>query len=549
MASKQGGNPRSYNAKNSGNKRSVHHFSAPASNKLPTNKFTSPAVHGSVAQQSNNSEFVNFLNGISNFQEMSRDTLVEHMYTTEPEIATAVDSFALMVRNSYQFFDLINYNEIDNIPDTLDIDGTTLDFTKGKSLAKEMVDVSNAIGKEQDIKSLYEQYAAVLKLHGTTFILINDNGSLTQLPNDHVTIIDKLERIQGMGSFGDVRYSDLITEANYLVLDENLETQKVYPKGKFMIIRFHDTPVYIEDCKGRVTFGIYGVSPLRRAIIPVWYRRIVMANDALWRYKAMPRSLHQLNADSFNTSNYTGTPKSRMEQAQRDASAAIESHKVAMENMPPDASIVTLDTTNVKMIESTSANHMDTNGIITQMTDSIFTSIGLPRSIIQGMSSSNYAGELVIYAHANMKIIQVAEKISKVVLLAMKRKLVAMNPEYPIDLLDIHITCDLAANDLESSKIAQLMDSMGKFTNDEVRARMNYAPLTAEQKSEIEKREQKAIDVVNASKLKTLDNGGANGATSDGKVTYPTTVHSQDKQGTNSAESKLNDALEPKKKK
>lgn len=542
------GNPRSYNI-NPNVKRKQHNFSAPASNKLPTANATRPAVHGSAAQQSNNSEFVNYLNGISDFSTMTRDTLVEHMYTTEPEIATAVDSFALMVRNAFQFFDLINYNEIDNIPDTLNIDGAELDFTKGKALAKEMVDVSNAIGKEQDIKSLYEQYAAILKLHGTVFILINDNGSLTQLPNDHVTIIDKMERIQGMGSLGDVQYKDLITEANYLVLDENLDTQRVYPKDKFMIIRFHDTPVYIEDCKGRVTYGIYGVSPLRRAIIPVWYRRVVMANDALWRYKAVPRTLHQLSGESFNTSNFTGTPKSRMEQAQAAASSAIEAHKSAMEHIPPDASIVTLDTTNVSMIEPSNASHMDPNGIITQMTDSIYTSIGLPRSIVEGVSSSNYAGELVIYSHANMKIVQVAEKISRAILLAMRRKLLLMNPEYPVDLLKASINCDLAANELESSKIAQLMDSMDKFTDDEVRERMKYPPLTDEQKKEIEERRQKAVDAKNAEKLKSLDNGGANGATSDGKVAYPTTVHSADTQPTNSAQSKLNDALEVKKKK
>ena len=134
------------------NKSSQYNFSATSAGKLPTQNFTNPAVAGSAAQQSNNSDFVNFLNGISNFAEMTRDDLIEQMYTTEPEIATAVDSFALMVRNSFQFFDIVNYNEIDDIPDTLDIDGNTLDFTKGTNLAKEMIDVANALAKEQDIK-------------------------------------------------------------------------------------------------------------------------------------------------------------------------------------------------------------------------------------------------------------------------------------------------------------------------------------------------------------------------------------------------------------
>lgn len=515
-------------------KRSTHHFSAPVGNKLPTQYFTNPAVAGSAAQQTNTCDFVNFLDGISNFHTMTRDDLVEHLYTTEPEIATSTDSFALMVRNAFQFFDTVNYSEIDNIPDQIEIDETLLDFTKGKSLIKEMIDVANVIAKEQDIKSLYEQYAAILKLHGTLFILINDNGSLTQLPNDHVTIIDHMDRIQGLGSYGNTEYADLITEANYLVLDENLDTQKVYPRGKFMIIKYHDTPIYIEDRYGRITYGIYGVSPLRRAIIPTWYRRILMASDATWRYKAMPRPVHQLSAEAFNTSNFTGTPRSKLEQAQAAASAAISAHAAAMSELVPDQPIVTLDTTKVSIVESSSTSHLDINGVIEQQTDSIFSSIGLPRSIIQGVSSSNYAGELVIYSHANDKIIQVAEKISKVVLFAIKKKLLVLNLEYPIDLLDVKINYDMSSSSgLELAKQAQLMKSLGVFTEDEIREKLGYKPLTNEQRKSL---------VVDNKEIKS-NHGGELGASSDGNVRYPTTEHSSFTQETDGAQSKVNDAL------
>ena len=520
------------------NKSSQYNFSAPSAGKLPTQNFTNPAVAGSAAQQSNNSDFVNFLNGISNFAEMTRDDLIEQMYTTEPEIATAVDSFALMVRNSFQFFDIVNYNEIDDIPDTLDIDGNTLDFTKGTNLAKEMIDVANALAKEQDIKSIYEQYAAILKLHGTAFVLINENGSLTILPNDHVTIIDKPERIQGLYA-GNTEYEDIITEANYLVLDENLGTQKLYPRDRFMIIRFHDTPVYIEDKKGRITYGIYGVSPMRRAIIPVWYRRILMSNDALWRYKAMPRMDFAIDGNSFNTANFTGTPEVRLQKAQSAASNAIEATKAALEDMVPDQAMVHLTTTQVGVVEPSTATHLDTNGCIDQMTNSIFTAIGLPRSIIEGVSSSNYAGELVIYSHANDKIVQVAEKISKAILLAMKRKLILMNPQYPVDILDVKINYDMSSSSgLELAKQAQLMYSLGCFTQDEIRQKMGYKPLTKDQQKDLLDAEIKKAEV-------SINNGGQLGAQSDGTTKYPTTPKSAEQQPTDSAQAKINKALKP----
>lgn len=161
----------------------------------------------------------------------------------------------------------------------------------------------------------------------------------------------------------------------------------------------------------------------------------------------------------------------------------------------------------------------------------------MPRSIVQGLSSSNYAGELVIYSHANDKINQIAEKISRAILLAMKRKLLVMNKEYPVDLLDVSISYDMSSNPLENAKIAQLMQSMGKFTDDEIRDMMKYKPLTDEQKKELEERRE----TENESKLP--NNGGQLGATSNGKIIYPTTPESSNQQPTDGAQSKINDAL------
>ena len=158
----------------------------------------------------------------------------------------------------------------------------------------------------------------------------------------------------------------------------------------------------------------------------------------------------------------------------------------------------------------------------------------MPRSIIQGLSSSNYAGELIIYAHANDKIAQVADKISRAILVAMRRKVSRMNSGYPIDLLDVSISFDMSSNPLEDAKIAQLMDSVGCFTDDEIRARMKYKPLTNEQKTEIEKRKITSVKV---------NNGGESGATSTGAVKYPSTPQSANQQPTDGAQSKINDAL------
>jgi len=191
------------------------------------------------------------------------------------------------------------------------------------------------------------------------------------------------------------------------------------------------------------------------------------------------------------------------------------------------------------MVEPSTATHLDTNGCIEQMTDSIFTAIGLPRSVIQGMSSSNYAGELVIYSHANSKVTQVAEKISRAVLLAMKRKLILMNPAYPVDLLDIKTGYDISANDLENFKQAQIMKALGCFTDDEIRAKVKAKPLTEEQKRELEEKQEKMGEI----KQPKINAGGEQGLTSTGDVKYRTTPHSASKQPTDSGQAIINKAL------
>ena len=112
-----------------------------------------------------------------------------------------------------------------------------------------------------------------------------------------------------------------------------------------------------------------------------------------------------------------------------------------------------------------------------------------------------------------------------------------MNKEYPVDLLDVSISYDMSSNPLENAKIAQLMQSMGKFTDDEIRDMMKYKPLTDEQKKELEERRE----TENESKLP--NNGGQLGATSNGKIIYPTTPESSNQQPTDGAKSKINDAL------
>lgn len=562
--------PPNFPSRNPRMRTTSHHFAA-QTNKMPTSTYVRPTVAGVVANQNNNSSFVNFINSNSRFDMMNRDELIEHMYIMEPEIASAIDSFAVMIRESFKYFELLDDTQIDNMPDTLEVDkDRTIEFKNAnKNLAEEMVDVANKLAKEWGIEDLFESYAAILMMHGNLFLMINKDLSLSVIPNDRVSIVDKSERV-GMSGGSAQGIEDIIMQPNKLVIDETLPTQKILNKDKFYMIRYRDTPLYIQDIRGRLTFNIYSVSPLRRAIMPVWYRRIIMANDALWRAKNVPREHHKLDAESFNTGLFTGTKAEQMRKAENAARQAIMDHMTELEEQAPDQAYVTLNTIEIDNLEPKSISYMQANELIEQMNDSIFSALNLPRSVVKGVSGSNYASELVISSYASTKILQISRKIAKVILSIMRQRLLLINADYPVEFLEINLSYNLANSEMEAFKEVQLMGAMGIFTEDEIRAKVNYKPLTEDQRKEgriVDTRLKPADYIVDLgqddskihdtasgkspsgsntaggfAKQPNANHGGQQGATSSGSVKYKTTPQSAMKQPTDSAQAVINKA-------
>jgi len=294
-------------------------FSSPWNNHPSQWDIVVPTAGGVAENQSNSSQFVKYLISQSNFHEMGREELLENIYIIDPEVASSVDSFSVMCREAFRYFKIVDDVETDNLPSnisTIDNDdsdpaSTSVNYSIKNPLLQEMVDTANWIARINHIEDLIEQYSAVLFIHGNLYILMNDDGTMTVLPNDRVTIVDDSAKIN-QSQMGENIFSNVITEANWLVLDEGKTTVNKYPTEKFRIVKFREVPINVRDCKGRLTYNIYSVSPLRRTVIPIWYKRLIMANDALWRGKNVPREHHQISSESFNTGKFTGRNASRL---------------------------------------------------------------------------------------------------------------------------------------------------------------------------------------------------------------------------------------------
>lgn len=447
----------------------VHQFSA-------GQRFTS-VEGGQTAANTNVKAFANWLINQSNFSTYQEEALYEHFYKYESEVAGSIERMASMVRDSYKGFVLKNPTRYDNLPDfkldDVEVNSSMFDV----KLSKEMLDVANHISDVIKINDLHETYAEILQLHG--MLLLEVSGlSHVIIPNARATIIDTMDR--STGTVTDMK-KQVITEANIIMVDErqSLTERKI---TNFIIKKYKDTPLSMKDKFGRDTYGIYAVSPLQRALIPIWQKRLIIINDLIWRNKNVPREHHTISTEAFNPLTYTGTPMDIKQAMDSDVSNTLLRYKSTVEDQPADMTYITTDAVEIKSIEHSGTSYMSPNELLAQISSQVWSALNVPKSIVEGSSQSTYASELLISSYTSMRVKQMAEKIGEVIMENMKLRLLAINPRYPVDLLKIKYEFVLDNNKLESMKTAAVAASLNAYTRSEIREMGNSAPpITDEQ--------------------------------------------------------------------
>lgn len=498
--------------------------------------FSSSSMSGTLAAVKVTSNIARFLIDLTRFESMKDEEIYEQLYVWEPEVGATVNRMAEMAASAFDFFKLKDDAKLDNIPNKIDvdagIDGQTIDYSSGNiNLRNEMLDISNEMAEELNIRQIIETYAALLFIQGEVFLEIKDLA-LIVIPNSKVTIIDDKRRIGGGGG-GDLARV-LITEENYLVIDEGLETQRILPKDKFVHLRLNEVPLMVTDAKGRSTFGIYGTSPLHRCVVPIWMKRQLYIIEALWRWANVPREHHKISADAFNLMLYQGTAEQRRKSAEADFRKFADRYASDVKNQEPDSAYITSSNIEISNIEHTASAYMQSNELLKQIDESVWDGLSVPKSVIRGKSDGSYASELVVASGISSRVEQVAKKIGRVLLINMRQRLLKINPQYPVRHLDISISFELAQSRLEKMKQMQILGSLGAFTMTEVRAEGDHPALTDDQKKEGVLIAGKGVMSPDIQTI--MNNGGIKGGVSDGSINYPSTPESANQQPTDSAE-------------
>lgn len=399
------------------------------------------------------SEYIN----LTQFQDMEDNEVYEQLLIWEPEIGGAIDRISTMVSQS--------------VKGCIIKAGKTLDENE-----KELLICANEVADEMDIKTQFETIAEMLYTFGNCYLVLNKDGlSYTILPPQYVTFVEKMEDINNVDA------TRILTSPNILVLNERNLTngfkRTTYTKDEFIHIKYKNTPIMCRDMMGRKTYGIYAASPLHRAVMPVWRKRQITIMDLMWRAANIPKAHHKLNSSVFSLDKYDATTwAGKRALAKADADVTMATYTKQIAGQAPDQGYVTLDTIDIEQVGG-NANYMQTNELLTQIEDNIWTALNIPPSTVNGKGSGSFASELVISNYISGKVVQLSLKIKPFVLSVLKARVETLHPNLPVEKLDIKIELSMAASEMESFREISLMAQAGLFTQDEIRKRAGYEPL------------------------------------------------------------------------
>lgn len=442
---------------------SVKHFAAYLRDQFPT---YSTETNKTIAAQRIVNRSVNYLIGLSNFENFKEEEIYEQLWTWEAEVGGATDRMSSLVRQTFKGFRIVD-----------------LDKPVEKQ-HKDLLKYARLVSDNMQWLDIVEMYADLLVTQGNVFIDIRpppgQKVALTYkiLPNKMVTLVDKITQVGN----NDLQ---LITEGNYLVLKEMMSDQQILGPGEFIHIKYKNTPIFTRDSRGRVTYGVYSVSPIHRTIIPTWQKRQTSIIDMLYRWKMIPREVHAVDATMFDLNQFAGTPEQKIAAAQAAATAFLTSYNQGLENQGPDEGYVVLDSVDIKVLESKANQYMDPNHLIEQLDKKIWTALNIPESVVNGSSRGSYASELVTSNYVSGKATQLAEKIRPAILRQIRDRVQLMDKSLPIHELDTHLELDMATNQLEKFRTGAIMATLNCFTRTEIRKVLGYEALDPKDEAEV----------------------------------------------------------------
>ncbi len=374
----------------------------------------------------------------------------EKVYKTDGDVYSAINKLGVMVAESYEGF-------------------------VGKH-----ADEAEKIARMMNIEYYFKQGAIQLAIHGNYVAYKENNLKLRSLPQPYLTAIEKEDQIGNP--------LKQVFNANIYILNEYTGQHqqnmilgwqmKKYKKKDILHVKLDDS-VVITDNLGRLTLGVWGLSPLEALRTHILWKWQTILNDVLWRSRNVPREHHKLDLSAFDPNNYPGTISEKYSAAQSDAENFIASYgeKLRKYGSRPDQSYITGKEVEIDYIEPRTS-YLDPNELIMQLNNSIMSALGLHESMVSGRSTKSYAAEVILKGYTAVTITNLSKLLAKGFTELIKEKLMADGIPYEeLSDLKMRIELTLDIDKMERIRRAAVMAGVGAFTLNEVRIAAGYPPL------------------------------------------------------------------------
>jgi hypothetical protein len=353
--------------------------------------------------------------------------------------------------------------------------------TKLTESEKLLQDQAIEAADELDFRSRFFSLAKHLLRDGDAVYVVafeDDVGvqQIQPLPLTKTTIVESEDQLEK---------ADAKVQKRGLWILNELEPDKrqIFPQNENQKV-FHfsvdDEAEEVYDILNRWTFGVWSDSPLECLKTTLLWKQALRIADILWRYRNVPREVHELDTSMFVPEKFAGaTWEEQVTNATKAAEDYLKDYAKKISGKKVDQGYVV--GSNVKQIyyvEPKQVSYASPNDLIDQINTSIREGIGA-----YTIGKGTYATELVISSYVILMPDHLAYKIERQ-LLELLRFHLAKKYKTPADeLAKLDLRLSLVLDILKGELVRQMaiLAATGTLTIDELREYVGKDQLTDEQ--------------------------------------------------------------------
>lgn len=268
------------------------------------------------------------------------------------------------------------------------------------------------------------------------------------------------------------------------ILNE-LETDKMqkFPQDENQRV-FHfsidDEAEEVYDIVNRWTFGVWSDSPIECLRTTLLWKQALRIADILWRYRNVPREVHELDTSMFVPEKFAGASwEEQVTNATKAAQDHLKEYAKQISGKKVDQGyVVGSGVKKIYYVEPKQISYASPNELINQINETIEKGIGT-----YPVGKGTYATELVIASYVILMPDHIAYKIKRQLLDLLKLHLAKKykTPDELLQKLDLRLSLVLDILKGELVRQMAILAATGTHDLDELRAYVGKDPLTDEQ--------------------------------------------------------------------